>query len=167
MHQLAPAVYGELKRLASYYLRREPAGHTLQSTALVHEAYIRLVQQEAVNFQDRAHFFAICARMIRQILVDHARKKKAAKRGGGMTLVLEKGMEAAGRRELDLVRLDDALMALAQFDEQQSKIVEMRFFAGLSVEETAEVLSVSPRTVKREWASARAWLYRELSGEPA
>jgi len=163
---LVPLVYDELRGLAQLYLSREKPGHTLSSTALVHEAYLRLVKQKDVTWQNRAHFFAVAARMMRRILVDHARKHGYAKRGGGaMTLSLDETIApAAPERELDLVALDDALEALAKLDERQSRMVELRFFGGLSIEETSEVLGVSAPTVKREWASARAWLFREISG---
>jgi RNA polymerase sigma factor (TIGR02999 family) len=162
---LVPLVYDELRRLAQLYLAREKSGHTLSSTALVHEAYLRLVRQEDVSWQNRAHFFAVAARMMRRILVDHARKHNYAKRGGGaMTLSLDETVAPVKERELDLVALDDALDALAKLDERQCRMVELRFFGGLSIEETSEVLGVSTPTVKREWASARAWLYREISG---
>jgi RNA polymerase sigma factor (TIGR02999 family) len=163
---LLPLVYDELRRLAQGYLSREKPGHTLSSTALVHEAYLRLVKQKDVTWQNRAHFFAVAARMMRRILVDHARRHKYAKRGGGaMTLSLDESIApAAPEREMDLVALDDALEALAKLDERQSRMVELRFFGGLSIEETSEVLGVSAPTVKREWASARAWLYREITG---
>jgi RNA polymerase sigma factor (TIGR02999 family) len=162
-----PLVYEELRTLAGHYLRREKPGHTLQSTALVHEAYLRLANQPAIDWQNRAHFFGIAARLIRQILVDHARSKLTAKRDGGLKISLDEALDVPGGRELDLVRLDDALQGLARIDEQQSRIVELRFFGGLSIEETAEVVGVSPRTVKREWATARAWLFRELSRKDA
>jgi RNA polymerase sigma factor (TIGR02999 family) len=163
---LVPLVYDELRGLAQLYLSREKPGHTLSSTALVHEAYLRLVKQKDVSWQNRAHFFAVAARMMRRILVDHARKQGYAKRGGGaVTLSLDETIApAAPERQLDLVALDDALEALAKLDERQSRMVELRFFGGLSIEETSEVLGVSAPTVKREWASARAWLYREISG---
>jgi len=162
---LVPLVYDELRRLAQLYLSREKPGHTLSSTALVHEAYLRLVRQEDMSWQNRAHFFAVAARMMRRILVDHARKHNYAKRGGGaMTLSLDEAVAPAKERELDLVALDDALEALAKLDERQCRMVELRFFGGLSIEETSEVMGVSTPTVKREWASARAWLYREISG---
>jgi RNA polymerase sigma-70 factor, ECF subfamily len=164
---LVPLVYDELRRLAQVYLGREKRGHTLSSTALVHEAYLRLVRQEDVSWQNRAHFFAVAARMMRRILVDHARKHNYAKRGGGaMTLSLDETVAPAKERELDLVALDEALETLAKLDERQCRMVELRFFGGLSIEETSEVLGVSAPTVKREWASARAWLYREISGAP-
>jgi RNA polymerase sigma factor (TIGR02999 family) len=162
---LVPLVYDELRRLAQLYLNREKQSHTLSSTALVHEAYLRLVRQQDVTWQNRAHFFAVASRMMRRILVDHARKHNYAKRGGGvMTLSLDETMAPVQERELDLVALDDALEALAKLDERQCRMVELRFFGGLSIEETSAVLGVSTPTVKREWASARAWLYREISG---
>lgn len=164
LEQLTPLVYDELKRLAGSYLRRERPDHTLQSTALVHEAFLRLVDQTQVRWQNRAHFFGIAARLIRQILVDHARAHHAVKRdAGGPKLSLDEAIGTPDRRDVDLVRLDDALAGLANIDEQQSRVVELRFFVGLTIEETAEVLGVSPMTVKREWATARAWLFRELS----
>jgi RNA polymerase sigma factor (TIGR02999 family) len=164
---LVPLVYDELRRLAQLYLSREKPGHTLSSTALVHEAYLRLVKQKDVTWQNRAHFFGVAARMMRRILVDHARRRGYAKRGGGaLTLSLDETIAPAPEREMDLVALDDALETLAKLDERQSRMVELRFFGGLSIEETSEVLGVSAPTVKREWASARAWLYREISGSP-
>lgn len=164
LEQLAPLVYDELRRLAGRYLRRERVNHTLQSTALVHEAYLRLIDQSRVQWQNRAHFFGVAAQMIRRILVDHARGHQAAKRGAGVArLSLDEALDASAPRDLDLVALDDALATLAQLDPQQSRIIELRYFGGLSIEETAEVIGVSPATVKREWASARAWLFRELS----
>jgi RNA polymerase sigma factor (TIGR02999 family) len=162
---LVPLVYDELRRQAQLYLNREKPGHTLSSTALVHEAYLRLVKQKGVAWQNRAHFFGVAARMMRRILVDHARRNGYAKRGGGaMTLSLDETMTPAPEREINLVALDDALDTLAKLDERQSRMVELRFFGGLSIEETSEVLGLSAPTVKREWASARAWLYREISG---
>ncbi len=161
---LMPLVYEELRRLAQHYLSREKPGHTLSSTALVHEAYLRLVTQKEVTWQNRAHFFGVASRMMRRILVDHARRYGYAKRGGGaMTLALDDTVAAEKPREIDLVALDDALKSLAKLDERQSRMVELRFFGGLSIEETSEVLGVSAPTVKREWATARAWLYREIS----
>ena len=164
LEQLLPLVYDELRRLAGAYLRREKSGHTLQSTALVHEAFLKLIQQRDVQWRNRAHFFGIAAQMIRRILVDHARAGMAEKRGsGGIKVELNEGMAAAAPRELDVLELDTALAKLAQMDERQARIVELRFFAGMSVEETAEVVQLSPATVKREWSSARAWLFREMS----
>lgn len=165
LEQLTPLVYSELCRLASRYLRRERQGHTLQSTALVHEAYMRLVDQRNVHWQNRAHFFGIAAQLIRRILVDHARSHHAQKRGAdACKLSLDEAIATAEKRDLNLVALDDALETLAKIDEQQSRVVELRFFTGLSIEETAEVLGISPATVKRDWAAAKAWLYREISG---
>jgi RNA polymerase sigma factor (TIGR02999 family) len=164
LEELMPRVYGELRRLAGAYLRRERADHTLQSTALVHEAFIRLVQQRDVQWRNRAHFFGIAAQMIRRILVDHARSKRADKRGsGGIKLELNEAMAVSQDNQIDIVELDSALEKLALLDPRQSRIVELRFFAGLSVEETAEVTGLSPATVKREWSTAKAWLFREMS----
>ena len=164
LEALVPQVYEELRRLARYYLRQEKQNHTLSSTALVHEAYLRLVSQKEVTWQSRAHFFGVASQMMRRILVDHARRHAYAKRGGGaLTLALEEAVGTPQRREIDLVALDDALDTLAKLDERQSRMVELRFFGGLSIEETSEVLGISAPTVKREWASARAWLFREIS----
>ena len=160
---LTPVVYDELRRLAGYYLQRERAGHTLQSTALVHEAYIRLIDQHSVEWKSRAHFFGVAAQMIRRILVDHARGHKAAKRGAGAEkLALDDALQVGEERDLDLVALDDALKALAELDQNQAKIIELRFFAGLSLEETAEVMGTTVAIVRRDWATAKAWLFREL-----
>lgn len=165
LEQLTPLVYGELRRLASRYLRRERPGHTLQSTALVHEAYLRLIDQRSVHWQNRAHFFGIAARLIRRILVDHARSHHAQKRGADAPMLsLDEAIATPQKRDLNLVALDDALERLAQFDPQQSRVVELRFFTGLSIEETAEVLGISPATVKRDWVAAKAWLYRAIAG---
>lgn len=162
LEDLLPLVYDELRRLARRYLQQERPGHTLQSTALVHEAYLRLVDQN-VSWQNRAHFFGIAAQMMRRILVDHARSRSAAKRGDGACRVtLDEGLIALEQRDLDVVALDDALTKLSTIDPQQARIVELRFFAGLSIEETSEVLHVSPATVKRDWAMAKAWLHREM-----
>jgi RNA polymerase sigma-70 factor, ECF subfamily len=164
LQRLTPLVYEELRRLANHYLRLESNGNTLQSTALVHEAYLRMVNQDEVNWQGRSHFFGIAARLIRQILVDHARKRNACKRTtGGPLLTLDESIDFPGNRELDLVRLDDALASLAMIDERQSHIVELRFFGGLSIEETSELIGMSPRSVNRQWVIARAWLFRELN----
>jgi len=164
LEKLTPLVYQELKRLAARYLRRERREHTLQSTALVHEAWLRLIDQNHVHWQNRAQFFGIAGEMIRRILIDHARNRQAAKRGdGAVKLSLDEALGAPDRRDFDLVALDDALGDLGKLDPKQGKLVELRFFAGLSIEESAEVLGVSPATVKREWAAAKAWLYRELS----
>jgi len=165
LDKLMPIVYDELRRQAARYLRREQAGHTLQTTALIHEAYVRLVDQRNVQWQNRAHFFGIAAQMMRRILVDHARGKRRAKRGGSDVKVsLADATIPVKERDLDVVSLDEALTRLAEIDEQQSKVVELRFFSGLTVEETAEVMHISPATVKRDWSMAKAWLHRELSG---
>lgn len=162
--ELTPLVYTELRRLARQYLRRERAEHSLRSTDLVHEAYVRLVDQKQAHWQDRAHFFAVSGQIMRRILVDHARARLRDKRGGGVTmLVLNEAIDLPERRSFELVALDDALEGLAKLDPQQSRIVELRFFAGLSVEETAAALGVSRTTVNRDWVTARAWLIREIS----
>jgi RNA polymerase sigma factor (TIGR02999 family) len=164
LESLMEVVYAELRRLAHSYLRRERRGNTLQSTALVHEAYLRLINQKNVTWQNRAHFFGIAAHMMRRILVDHARSRQASKRGAGVSmLALDEAIAASGPRDLNLVVLDQALESLAGIDPQQGRIVELRFFAGLSIDETAEALRISPATVKREWAMAKAWLYREMN----
>jgi RNA polymerase sigma factor (TIGR02999 family) len=166
---LMPLVYDELRRLAQHYLRRERADHTLQSTALVHEAYVRLVGQDSPPWQSRAHFFGIAARLMRQILVEHARAHHAAKRGGhSFKLTLEDAAALPQAADVDLVALDDALRKLSEQDPRQSRIVELRFFAGLTIEDSAEVLEISRATVAREWTVARAWLYREIArGTPS
>lgn len=162
--QLAPIVYDELRRLAAKYLRRKRPGHTWQSTALVHEAYVRLVDQDSVQSQGRAHFFGVAARMIRRILVDHARASQAAKRGSGVArLALEEALDAEAPSELELIALDDALETLRRLDISQARVIELRYFAGLSIDETAEALGISPSAVKAEWVSARTWLNRELN----
>lgn len=160
---LIPLVYEELRRIAQYHLKQERPDHTLQSTALVHEAYIRLMKQGPAEIENRAHFLAVASQLMRQILVDHARRHRAAKRGGGLKLELQEGMASQKAQNVDLIALDNALNELARLDPQQSRIVEMRFFGGLSIEDTAEVIGVSRTTVKREWATARAWLLREMS----
>ena len=152
-------------RLAAHYMKNETPGHTLQATALVHEAYFRLVEQTRVHFQGRAHFFAIAAQLMRRILVDHARAKRAAKRGSGKKLPLEAVAGFSEQTDMDVVALDDALNRLAELDPQQSRIVEMRFFAGLSIEDTATAIGISPSSVKRSWNMAKAWLHRELVKE--
>jgi RNA polymerase sigma factor (TIGR02999 family) len=157
-----PLVYEELRRLAHHYMRQERPDHTLQSTALVHEAYLRLEKQGAGQFQNREHFVAICAQLMRQILVEYARGHRAAKRDGGLKLELDDAV-AFKSKSVDLVALDDALTELARMDPRQSQIVELRFFGGLSIEETGGVLNLSPATVKRDWTTARAWLRRQLS----
>ena len=166
LDQLMPIVYDELRRQAARYLRREQVGHTLQTTALIHEAYLRLVDQRSVQWQNRAHFFGIAAQLMRRILVDHARTKKRAKRGGsGVRVSLGEATAAVKSQDLDVVALDEALRRLEEIDEQQSRVVELRFFSGLTVAETAEVMGISPATVKRDWSMAKAWLHRELSGQ--
>jgi len=161
--ELIPVVYDELRRLARLRLRNERPDHTLQSAALVNEAYLRLARQDAPQWQNRAHFFGVAAQLMRHILVDHARNRLAAKRGAGVPrLALEPELVPARESEVDLVALDDALSKLAALDAQQARLIELRFFAGLSIEDTSVVLGVSPATVKREWVTARAWLRREL-----
>jgi RNA polymerase sigma factor (TIGR02999 family) len=160
---LLPLVYSELRRLAHRYLQNERPDHTLQSAALVHEAYLRLVKQDGGKFQNRSHFLAICAQLMRQVLIEYARSRRAAKRHGGYKLSLNDAVALAEGRSVDLLSLDDALKGLAQLDVQQSHIVELRFFGGLSIEETAHVLGISPATVKRHWTTARVWLRREMS----
>ena len=167
LQALIPLVYQELRRIAQYHLRQERPDHTLQSTALVHEAYLRLVKQAPAEVENRAHFLAVASRLMRQILVDHARGHRAAKRGGGLKLELQDAMAQQNVENVDLIALDNALNELARMDPQQSQIVEMRFFGGLSIEDTAEVIGVSRTTVKREWATARAWLLREMSRKEA
>lgn len=159
------AIYAELRRLAAGYLRHERPNHTFQPTALVNEAFLRLIDQKHVKWQNRAHFFGIAAQEMRRILVDHARRHKAAKRGGEFhTIPLNEEIQLAANQSVNLIALDDALARLAEFDSRQSRIVELRFFTGLSIAETAEVLGISPATVGREWDIARAWLRRELGG---
>jgi RNA polymerase sigma-70 factor (ECF subfamily) len=163
LDRLTPIVYEELRRLASHYMRGERPGHSLQATALVNEAYMRLVDYKGMQWQNRAHFFAVSSQLMRRILVDHARRHNL-KRGGGVPHVsFEETAEVGGDRAADLVALDDAMEAMARLDPRKVQVVEMRFFGGLSVEETAEVLKVSPVTVMRDWSTAKAWLYRELS----
>jgi RNA polymerase sigma factor (TIGR02999 family) len=160
---LLPAVYGELRALAGRYLRGERSDHTLQPTALVHEAYLRLTEQHHVNWQDKAQLFGVAAQMMRRILVNHAEARNATKRGGLVTRVtLDDSISWGGDRELDIVALDEALTRLALLDARQARVVELRFFAGLSIDESAEVMGISPATVKREWSMAKAWLKAEL-----
>lgn len=160
---LMPLVYAELHRLARSYLQRERPDHTLQSTALVNEAYVRLTGQNLPQWQNRAHFFGVAAQLMRQILVDYARSHRADKRGGGaFKLTLGDAAEQAQPIDIDLVALDDALKTLAEIDPQQSRIVELKFFAGLTNEDASEILGISTSTVKRDWVTARAWLFREL-----
>jgi RNA polymerase sigma factor (TIGR02999 family) len=166
LERLTPLVYRELRRLAHRYMARESPGHTLQTTALVHEVYLRLVDVQGVAWQDRAHFFAVCAQMMRRILTDFARSRHYLKRGGGAIRVsFEEALAASHQPPADLVALDDALGALARVDPRKAQVVELRFFGGLSAEETAEALKVSPQTVMRDWKTAKAWLLRELSGK--
>lgn len=160
-----PLVYEELRRIAANYLRKERSDHTLQPTALVNEAYLKLVDISSVEWQDKAHFFAVSSNVMRRILVDYARAANTNKRGGDVQKVeLSEAISFAKEKEIDLLALNDALERLEEIDERQSKIVEMRFFGGLSVEETAEVLQLSTRTIKREWAMAKAWLYQQMKG---
>ena len=163
MHALLPVIYQELKKIASAYMRKESKGQTLQATALVHEAFFRLLDQKETDWKNRQHFFAIAAQQMRRVLVDHARAKKAEKRGGGNVIHVD--IELAGEVPMvdeDMEDLDAALTELATLNERQAKIVEIRYFAGLSIEETAAVMEISPATVKREWTVARAWLYNKL-----
>jgi RNA polymerase sigma factor (TIGR02999 family) len=165
LDRILPIVYQELHRQAARYLRRERAGHTLQATALVHEAYLRLVDQRRVQWQNRAHFFGIAAQLMRRVLVDHARARGAAKRGGGgIQVTLEGDQGAVPGADVNLIALDQALTRLAQLDPTQARLVELRYFTGLNIEEAAETLGISPATLKREWVVARAWLRRELEG---
>jgi RNA polymerase sigma factor (TIGR02999 family) len=164
LEKLTGIVYEELRRLARRYMRGEKAGHSLQTTALVHEAYVRLVDYNRMQWQDRAHFFAVSAQLMRRILVEHARRHNQ-KRGGDLRHVsLDEACAVGGGKARDLLALDDAMNALARFDSRKAQVVELRFFGGLSVEETAEVLKVAPITVMRDWNIARAWLYREMTG---
>ncbi len=168
LEKLTPIVNEELHRLARRYMKRERPGHSLQTTALVNEAYMRLVDYKRMQWQNRAHFFAVSSQLMRRILVEHARKRLGVKRGGGAQHVsLEEAAIVGGGRATDLVALNDAMDALALIDPRKVQVVEMRFFGGLSVEETAEVLKISPVTVMRDWTTARAWLYRELTGGAA
>ena len=164
LDQLMPLVYQELRRMASRYMGQQPTDHTLQTTALIHEAYLRLVGQEEKRWENRAHFFGVAAQAMRHILVDHARTQNRAKRGGSARAVpLDDVLTICTERSNELVALDDALTELAKLDERQSKVVELRFFGGLTEEEIAEVLKVSPRTVSSDWSLARSWLLRELN----
>jgi RNA polymerase sigma factor (TIGR02999 family) len=164
VEKLTPLVYQELRRLAKGYMGRERPGHTLQTTALVNEAYLRLIDSSRVRWQNRAHFFAVSAQLMRRILVDFARSRNYQKRGGeALRVSLVEAFEVAEKQEADLVALDDALTALAKIDLRKSRVIELRFFGGLSVEETAEVLMVSPDTVMRDWRLAKIWLLREIS----
>ena len=164
LEELIPLVQTELRRIARNYMRRQNPGHTLQTTALVNEAFLRLVDSDRVNWQDRNHFFAICAQLMRRILVDFARRKNSLKRGGaGVHVTLNENVDVADEKAAEVVALDEALARLAVLNERQSKIVELRYFGGLTEEQIAETLDISSRTVRRDWNLARAWLYRELS----
>ena len=166
LQALVPLVYNELQAVAHRYLRHERRSHTLQTEALVHEAYLRLLDGQPVATENRAHFVAVAARLMRQILVDHARSHRAAKRGPGQRVELTLGIDAPQSRPVDVVALDDALNALSRRDPQQGRIVELRFFGGLTIEECAATLDISPATVKRDWAMAKAWLSREMKKGP-
>ena len=166
LDQLIPLVYDHLRQLAHRYMRRERAGHTLQTTAIVNEVYLRLIDQRQVHFENRAHFFAIAAQLMRRIVVDHARTQHRAKRGGGAEqLTLDEAALMSPVQSAEMLALDEALQSLAEIDERKARVIEMRYFGGLSVEETAAVLEVSENTVIRDWALAKAWLRREMDGE--
>lgn len=165
LDELLPLVYGELRRLAHSYLKSERKDLTLQTTALVHEAYLKLIDQRSVNFQNRAQFFALSAQAMRRILLDNARRRTAEKRGGGEKVFLEDIGEVSSDASEKLIELDLALQELEEFDAKQAKIIELRYFGGMTIEETAEVLKISPATVKREWTMARAWLFERLKAE--
>lgn len=169
LHALMPVVYDDLHRIAAGYMRREPSGHALQPTALVSEAYLRLIDQRRVQWQNRAHFFAVAAGIMRRILVDHARQRRAEKRGGAWERVTLTGADVAqdGPNQVDVLALHESLEKLAVFDPQQERIVELRYFGGLTIEETAEVVGVSNATVVRDWTIAKAWLRAHLSGQSA
>lgn len=163
LDELIALVYDELRRMARRYMRRESQGHTLQTSALVHEAYLRLVDQKSVQWQNRAHFFGVAAQLMRRILVDHARSRSRAKRGGGAQMISFVDQAVVSKEVAEVIALDDALKNLAEMDARKSQIVEMKFFGGLTTEEVAEVLKVTPRTVEREWRKAKAWLNRAIS----
>ena len=162
LRALLPMVYSELRRLAHHFLQQERPGHTLQSTALVHEVYLKLMKDGTVTFENRAHFFAVTAQVMRQILVDYARSRRAIKRSFGHKVTWDDAITWVRNKTPDLIALDDALSELSKLDPQQGRVVELRFFGGLSIEETAHVLTISPATVKRDWRTARAWLHREM-----
>ena len=167
LDSLLPLVYNELRRLARFHLHKERPDHTLRSAALVHEAYLRLVGVEAPLWEGRTHFFAIASHLMRQILVDYARRRGAGKRGGSVCMLsLQDVGEKAQRKEMDIIALDDALQRLAKIDPRQSRIIEMRFFGGLTLEEISAALEIGPATVQRDWTAARAWLHREISRQP-
>lgn len=164
LDELLPLVYAELRKMAKRYMDSQPSGHTLQTTALIHEAYLKLADQKNKNWQNRAHFFAVAARAMRQILVDHARTRHRGKRGGKTQVFsLDQVAEISTERAAQFVALDEALIELEKLEERKSRVVELRYFAGLTIEETAEVLKVSPETVQRDWRFAKTWLMRELS----
>ena len=164
LDRLVPLVYDELRRVARRHLAREQPGHALQPTALVHEVYLRLVDVDRLTLKNRAHFFGVAAKLMRQILVDHARRQHADKRGGGVTIVSLEGVSPAAQPpSVDVLALDQALCALSELDARQTGVVELRYFAGLGIDEAAEALGISPATVEREWALAKAWLYRRLT----
>jgi len=166
LDELLPLVYDELHRMAKRYMSSQPSGHTLQTTALIHEAYLKLADRKERRWQDRAHFFAVAARAMRHILVDHARSRRAEKRGGATQLIsLEETAVVSDERAAEIVALDDALNRLSALEGRKGRVVELRYFGGLSVEETAEVLNVSPETVARDWRFAKTWLLRELSNQ--
>jgi len=165
LDDLLPIIYDELRRLAHIYLRRERSDQTLQTTALVHEAYLKLVDQRSVNWQNRSHFFGIAAQAMRRILIDNARRRTAAKRGPGKEITFDEARLGARKQDQRLITLDEALSELEQIDPQQSRIIELRYFGGMTIEETAEALHLSAATVKREWSIARAWLYRTLKAK--
>lgn len=168
LDKLVPVVYQELRRLAGYYMRRERPGHTLQTSALVNEVYMRLVDYRQMRWQSRAHFFAVAAQAMRRILVEHARKRHVAKRGGGAVQVsFDEAATVSEKQAADLIALDDALTSLEAIDPRKSRIVELRYIGGLNIEEAAEVLDISPATVQREWRAAKAWLYREIKAAEA
>ncbi len=165
LEQLMPLVYDELRQMARRYMRGQPSGHTFQTTELIHEAYLKIARHDEQNWQNRAHFFGVAAQAMRHILVDYARSKNSRKRGGlAEKITLEENLVASANRSEEIVALDDALKQLAILDERKSRVVEMKFFGGLSIEEIAEVLKISPETVKRDWKFARTWLLRELAG---
>jgi RNA polymerase sigma-70 factor, ECF subfamily len=164
LDRLTPIVYAELHRLARIYMKRERPGHSLQATALVNEAYMRLVDYKGMQWQNRAHFFAVSAQLMRRILVEHARRHNLKRGGNVLHIALEEAVVPGESRDANLVLLDEAMNTLAQFDARKAQVVEMRFFGGLSVDETAEVLKISPVTVMRDWTTAKAWLFREMAG---
>ena len=166
LHRLTPLIYGELRRIAHRYTQREVPGHTLQTTALVNEAYVRLAKQEKANWQDRKHFFAATAQVMRHILIDHARRRRYGKHGGDLQRVpLDDALQISEQRAAELIALDEALSELKELDARKHRVVEMRYFGGLSLEETATALGVSEMTVRRDWRAAKAWLYRRVNGQ--